>query len=83
MKTKEYITAEWARANATNNLGPALTNDLNAILDGIDESVRNNLYFCRFSFELDERVKSNLESRGFKVISYYGKDNEPIHLIKW
>lgn len=82
MEIKEYITAEWARSTASSVLGPRLEEELTDILDIIEQTVGDNYFSFKYPFDIDARVKSNLESRGFEVITTVN-DEEISHFIKW
>lgn len=81
---REDITAKWARETAEKFLNERATNQLSRVLTLIEESVKSNLMTCTFYSDLEERVISELNERGFTVKFHASLcDDDDSYTISW
>ena len=73
MENNDKITAEWARKEATKELGPTLQKQLDDYLGQIKTAVADNRLSIN-AFSLDGAVRLILENRGFQV-KYWSYDS--------
>ncbi|TXG80036.1 MAG: hypothetical protein E6R13_08855 [Spirochaetes bacterium] len=80
---REEITAEWARKTSESILGEKVNKQIEACLNAIENSVKQNKMSCSVGIYADALVIKDLNKRGFSVKQYDDQRDGSYLTISW